>query len=68
MSIIITNVGFNPVLNRNEDLDGWCDYEIRINNEKPIATFSHDRRNGLAVCLLMALSAIMTAENTDEAQ
>ena len=49
MSIIIQNMGGPP--------DGVCRYELRINRDT-VATFEHDRRDGLAICLMQAAEAV----------
>jgi len=51
MSIIITNVSIknNPF--------GECDYEVRINKDV-VATFKHNRPDGLAKCLKLAAEAV----------
>ena len=48
MSIIIQNIG-GPS-------DGVCRYELRINRDT-VATFTHDRRDGLVICLMQAAEA-----------
>lgn len=52
MSIIIQNMG--------GDMNGVCDYELRINRDV-IATFRHDRRDGLEECLRVAAGAAKVA-------
>ena len=49
MSIIIQNMGGPP--------NGVCRYELRINRDT-VAEFTHDRRNGLAICLMRAAEAV----------
>lgn len=48
--IRIRNMGGPP--------NGVCQYEVGINNHSALATFKHDRRDGLAVCLRRAANAI----------
>lgn len=49
MSIIIQNMG-GPS-------DGVCRDELRI-NRNTVATFEHDRRDGLVICLMQAAKAV----------
>ena len=56
MSIIITNVGGNPL--------GVSEYEVRINN-KIITTFMHNRKDGLPKCLQEAAKAVDKQQWTD---
>jgi len=51
--IAIVNIGGGDP----EDLMGTREYEVRINREV-IATFSHKRGDGLAVCLAKASCAV----------
>lgn len=51
MSVIITNVS------EHDDVFGRNDYVVSI-NRKPVATFKHERRNGLAECLRAAADAV----------
>ena len=44
------------IVNRGGDADGVCEYTIGINNTV-LATFQHDRRDGLAKCLRLAADA-----------
>lgn len=50
--IAIVNIG--P---QDNDSGGWRDYEVRINHEV-IVRFRHERRDGLAVCLMKAAKAV----------
>ena len=50
--ITITNIGA-----RDNDILGWCDYEVRINQNVKI-TFKHKRSNGLGRCLMEAAKAV----------
>jgi len=49
VAVIIRNLGGN--------LDGTCNYEVRV-NEDVIATFAHNRPDGLATCLRIAANAV----------
>lgn len=42
----------------------WAEYEVRINRDV-IATFRHERRNGLAQCLIAAAKAVEQAKWRD---
>lgn len=53
MSIIIHNLSGNPL--------GVCEYELRI-NERRIATFTHNRADGLTKCLERAAVAAEEAK------
>ena len=58
MSIVIHNLG--------GDLNGLCEYELCINRTR-LATFAHNRPDGLERCLLEAARAAKRAkiEETD---
>lgn len=45
------------IINREGPDDGVCTYTVGI-NRRILATFTHDRREGLAVCLRKAAEAI----------
>ena len=51
--IAIVNVGGNPL--------GVCQYELRINSQV-VATFEHNRVDGIAVCLKKASDAAEKAK------
>lgn len=58
MSIIIQNIS-------ERDAVGDHSYELRI-NEQPIVRFTHNREQGLAMCLWRAADAVMKrTHNTD---
>lgn len=59
MSIIIRNIGGNPI--------GLCEYEVRI-NENRITTFKHDRTQGLKACLTNAAAAVESQQWLDMAK
>lgn len=43
--------------------DGICEYEVRVNDARAIAHFSHNRKNGLAACLEAAAKAVRKADD-----
>lgn len=47
------------IINKGGPADGVCTYTVGINREV-IATFEHDRRDGLATCLRKAADAVDT--------
>lgn len=48
--IAIVNIGGN--------MEGVCKYELRV-NQTVITTFKHNRKHGLAICLLAAAYAAL---------
>lgn len=54
MCIVIQNIG--------GDMQGVCRYEVRINDQPPIAVFEHNRNMGLGRCLERAAEAVRAAE------
>lgn len=44
------------IINTGGDMDGVCNYNLQINKDL-ITTFTHDRRDGLAKCLMLASEA-----------
>lgn len=59
MPIIIENTGGN--------LEGKCSYRLRINGEV-IATFDHNRPDGLAQCLKEARKAVQAVDAKNEGE
>ena len=57
MSVIITNVTGIHIGG------GIAAYIVRINNDPPIASFTHRRADGLAECLRRAAEAVDAARN-----
>lgn len=58
MAVIIQNVTADLSTPDNEEHE----YVIRINHQRPIATFKHKRSDGLAACLRRAANAVTKAE------
>ena len=54
---MITIVDVGKRHDKDKDIMGWRNYEVRI-NEKVICKFQHHKSNGLAQCLLKASEAI----------
>ena len=48
--------------NTGGDLEGICRYEVLVNRDL-ICSFEHDRKDGLAVCLLRAAIAVKEADD-----
>ncbi len=44
------------IVNRGGDMEGVCEYTLQVNKEV-LATFYHNRQDGLAVCLERAATA-----------
>lgn len=52
------------IVNKGGDLNGVCTYTVGI-NRNVTATFTHDRREGLEVCLRKAADAVKKASEND---